>query len=56
MQFTFKEQSDTIPITNQTKITYETSANCLPDILEDFARFLRACGFTVGELIEEVEE
>jgi len=39
----------------RTDITYETDAVTLPEILEEFTRFLNGCGFQVDGL-EEIDD
>ena len=40
----------------KTEITYETDAVTLPEILEEFTRFLNGCGFQVDGLQEIDDE
>jgi glycine cleavage system regulatory protein len=40
---------------DEVTVNLETNKNYLPDILEEFANFLRGCGFTIHTL-EHVKE
>ena len=40
----------------ETTVTHETDAMIVSDILEEFANFLRGCGYSVDSIVEEEVE
>jgi hypothetical protein len=52
----FKKLHDPENRFDQSDVIIRTSALTLPDILEDFADFLRGCGFSINGVIDVVED
>lgn len=51
----YRFESESVSINSNTpfKISVEFEAEALPEILDNFSSFLRACTFSIGEIVHE---
>lgn len=56
MKFRFIKEKDKDNSYDNTNVIVESQSDCLPEILEDFADFLRGCGFHFDGSIQVVNE
>jgi hypothetical protein len=55
-KYIFNKKQDPDNRFDNTNVTIESNSESLPDLLEDFRRFLLACGFTIDGEIDIVKD